>query len=103
LSTSSQRHRGLLGDEPDAGGGSLPLFTHRSHVSGEISSSAAPVSRETYRGVRLSSISFLRAVIVRHAVTRPLQMAVTDQKQERHSTEQPDSPKAHREIERPKT
>jgi hypothetical protein len=42
-----------------------PSFTHWSRVSGEISSSAAPVSRLTYDGVRSprSRLSTLRAVI----------------------------------------
>jgi hypothetical protein len=60
---SSHRQRGVSGDPPGAGGGSWPFLTHRSQVSGEISSSAAPVSRETYRGVRSSFNSLLRFVI----------------------------------------
>jgi hypothetical protein len=42
----------------------MPSATHRSHVAGDIITSAAPASRDTKAGVRAVSIrSHLRVVI----------------------------------------
>ena len=64
LSTSSHRQRGLPSGKTGADAGSVSSATHLSQVSGEIHSSAAPVSRSTKAGGRSPRGTRLRLRVV---------------------------------------